>query len=59
MLNLKTGGIQLEHVLTQVVLETVAGLVGVGESGVKGGSPVGLDLLLDILSHLSRMQTVV
>lgn len=45
--------------LTQVVLETVAGLVGVGESGVEGSSPVGLDLLLDILSHLSMILVVV
>lgn len=41
------------HALTQVVLEAVAGLVGVGEPGVKGGSPVGLDFLLDSIFHFS------
>lgn len=41
----------VSRVLTQVVLVAVAGLVGVGEPGVKGSSPVGLDLLLDIVSH--------
>lgn len=47
----------LIHVLTQVVLETVASLVGVWESGVKGSSPVVLDLLLNILSHLCELQS--
>lgn len=41
----------LPQVLTQIVLETVAGLVGVGESGVKGSRPVALNLLLNVLSH--------
>ena len=37
--------------VTQVVPEAVSGLVGVGEPGVKGSSPVILDLLLDQLRH--------
>lgn len=37
--------------LTQVVLEAVAGLVGVGEAGVKRSRSVALDLILDVLSH--------
>lgn len=37
---------------TQIVLETVAGLVGVGEAGVERGRPVVLDLLLDVVRHL-------
>lgn len=32
---------------TQVVLETVACLVGVGEAGIKRSRPVVLELLLD------------
>lgn len=36
---------------TQVVLETVAGLVGVGKAGVERGRPVILDLLLHLLRH--------
>lgn len=42
-------------VLTQVVLETVAGLVGVGEPGVKRSSSVAFDLILNILSHYSGL----
>lgn len=38
---------------TQVVLETVACLVGVGEAGVKRSRPVVLDLLLDRVWHFS------
>lgn len=38
----------VQHVsFTQVVLETVACLVGVGEAGIKRSRPVVLDLLLD------------
>lgn len=39
----------------QVILETVAGLVGVGESGVKRSSPVVLDLILNSLGHLAAL----
>lgn len=42
----------LRCVLTQVVLVTVAGLVGVRESGIKWGRPVVLDLLLNTIRHL-------
>lgn len=38
---------------TQVVLETVACLVGVGEAGIKRSRPVVLDLLLDRVWHFS------
>lgn len=38
---------------TQVVLETVACLVGVGEAGIKRSRPVVLDLLLDSVWHFS------
>lgn len=41
----------LDSLLTQVVLETVAGLVGVWEAGIKGRRPVTLDLLLHLLRH--------
>lgn len=39
----------------QVVLETVAGLVGVGEAGVERSRPVVLDLLLDMVRHLQLL----
>ena len=38
--------------VTEIVLETVAGLVGVGEAGVERSRPVVLDLLLDLIRHL-------
>ena len=38
-------------VVVQVILETVAGLVGVWESGVEGSRPVVLQLLVDSLRH--------
>lgn len=41
--------------LTQIVLETVAGLVGVGEAGVKRSRPVVLDLLLHLVRHLQLL----
>lgn len=44
------------HRLTQVVLEAVAGLVGVGEAGVEGRSPVVLDLLLNCVTHVCRLR---
>lgn len=40
---------------TQIVLETVAGLVGVGEAGVERSRPVVLDLLLDMVRHLQLL----
>ena len=38
--------------VTQIVLETVACLVGVGETGIEWSRPVVLDLLLDYVRHL-------
>lgn len=40
---------------TQVVLEAVAGLVGVGEASVEGSCPVAPDLLLHRLRHLQLL----
>lgn len=40
---------------TQIVLVTVAGLVGVGEAGVERSRPVVLDLLLDVVRHLQLL----
>lgn len=40
---------------TQIVLVTVAGLVGVWEAGVERSSPVVLDLLLDVVRHLQLL----
>lgn len=47
----------LDIVLTQVVLVTVAGLIGVWEAGVEGSSLVIFDLFLDSLGHLCNFQT--
>lgn len=44
--------------VTQVVLETVAGLVGVGEAGVKRSCPVVLDLLVHVLRHLQLVDNL-
>ena len=42
--------------VTQIVLVTVAGLIGVWEAGVKRSRPVVLDLLLHRVGHLQLLE---